>query len=385
MSGITGTTTNLEHVDVLVVGAGLTGIGMGYHLKTLQPDKTFAIVEARDAIGGTWDLFRYPGIRSDADLHTFGFGFKPWTRDNAIADGGEILDYLQETIDENDLARHLHLGHKVVSADFVSEEARWTVTVERTSDGAQFAVSCGMLFSAAGYYDPDNGYTPHFAGRGGLPRRDRAPAALARRPRLRRQEGRRHRERCHGRDPDPRAGRDRGPRHDAAALTVVRDAGAAPGPDRQHAAPPASRQGGVRDHADDQHQQAVHALRRQPAVPEPDACAGAQGQRGRASRGLRRGNALQSELRPMGPANVRCSGLRPVQSHLQRHGLGGHRSHRALHHEGHPARVRRRARGRHHRHRHRTEHGAIRQDSAPRRRATSRPPEPSALQDPDGQ
>lgn len=154
-----------EHVDVLVVGAGLTGIGMGYHLKTLQPDKTFAIVEARDAIGGTWDVFRYPGIRSDADLHTFGFGFKPWTRDNAIADGDEILDYLQETIDENDLARHLHLAHKVISANFSSEEARWIVTLERGRDGARFDVSCGMLFSAAGYYDVDNGYTPHFEGR----------------------------------------------------------------------------------------------------------------------------------------------------------------------------------------------------------------------------
>ena len=156
MSGNAGATTPFEHVDVLVVGAGLTGIGMGYHLRTLQPDKTFAIVDARDAIGGTWDLFRYPGIRSDADLHTFGFGFKPWTRDNAIADGDEILDYLQETIDENDLARHLHLGHKVVSADFSCEEARWTVTIERSGDGARFDVSCGMLFSAAGYYDADN-------------------------------------------------------------------------------------------------------------------------------------------------------------------------------------------------------------------------------------
>ncbi|WP_182379393.1 NAD(P)/FAD-dependent oxidoreductase [Nocardioides sp. WS12] len=154
-----------EHVDVLVVGAGLTGIGTGYHLKTLQPDKTFAIVEARDAIGGTWDLFRYPGIRSDADLHTFGFGFKPWTRDNAIANADEILEYLQETIDENDLARHLHLGHKVISANFSSEEARWIVTIERSIDGHRFEVSCGMLFSAAGYYDVDNGYTPHFEGR----------------------------------------------------------------------------------------------------------------------------------------------------------------------------------------------------------------------------
>ena len=159
------TALNFEHVDVLVVGAGLTGIGVGYHLTTQQPGKTFAIIDGRDAIGGTWDLFRYPGIRSDADLHTFGFGFKPWTRDNAIANGDEILEYLQETIDENDLGPHIHLGHKVIRADFSSEEARWTVTLERTSDGEQFGVSCSMLFSAAGYYDVDKGYTPHFDGR----------------------------------------------------------------------------------------------------------------------------------------------------------------------------------------------------------------------------
>ena len=159
------TALNFEHVDVLVVGAGLTGIGVGYHLTTQQPGKTFAIIDGRDAIGGTWDLFRYPGVRSDADLHTFGFGFKPWTRDNAIADGDEILDYLQETIDENGLGPHIHLGHKVLRADFSSEEARWTVTLERTSDGEQFEVSCTMLFSAAGYYDTESGYTPHFEGR----------------------------------------------------------------------------------------------------------------------------------------------------------------------------------------------------------------------------
>ncbi|MEV5848426.1 NAD(P)/FAD-dependent oxidoreductase [Streptomyces sp. NPDC051985] len=154
-----------EHVDVLVVGAGLTGIGMGYHLKTQQPGRTFAIIESREAIGGTWDLFRYPGIRSDADLHTFGFGFKPWTRDNAIADADEILDYLRETIDENGLGGHIHLGHKVVNADFVSAEERWTVTIERAGDGARFEVTATMLFSAAGYYDVDEGYTPRFAGR----------------------------------------------------------------------------------------------------------------------------------------------------------------------------------------------------------------------------
>ncbi|RNL62718.1 NAD(P)/FAD-dependent oxidoreductase [Nocardioides marmoriginsengisoli] len=154
-----------SHVDVLVVGAGLTGIGMGHHLRKLQPGKTFAIIEARDAIGGTWDLFRYPGIRSDADLYAFGFSFKTWNRDNAIADGHEILDYLQETIDENDLASRIHLGHKVVNADFSTANATWTVTIERTSDRERFDVTCSFLTSAAGYYDGDEGYSPHFEGR----------------------------------------------------------------------------------------------------------------------------------------------------------------------------------------------------------------------------
>lgn len=154
-----------EHVDVLVVGAGLTGIGVGHHLRKLQPGRTFAIIESRDAIGGTWDLFRYPGIRSDADLHTFGFGFKPWTRDNAIANADEILEYLQETIDENDLGRHIHLGHKVVKADFSRADERWTITIEKLSDGRYFEVTATMLFSAAGYYDVDQGYAPEFNGK----------------------------------------------------------------------------------------------------------------------------------------------------------------------------------------------------------------------------
>ncbi|MDW8803306.1 NAD(P)/FAD-dependent oxidoreductase [Streptomyces scabiei] len=155
----------LEHVDVLIVGAGISGIDTAYHLKTKQPGRTFAIVDARDAIGGTWDLFRYPGIRSDADMQSFGFGFKPWTKDNAIADAHEILDYLREAIAENGLDRHLHLGHKVLGADFSSDTAHWTVTLERTHDGEQFDVTCGVLFSAAGYYDYAGGHTPRFEGR----------------------------------------------------------------------------------------------------------------------------------------------------------------------------------------------------------------------------
>ena len=112
------------HVDVLIVGAGISGLGMGHYLVTGQPGKTFAIVDGREAIGGTWDLFRYPGIRSDSDLHTFGYEFKPWTSDNAIADGHEILDYLHEVVDEDDLARRIYLQHKVIRADFDSKAAQ---------------------------------------------------------------------------------------------------------------------------------------------------------------------------------------------------------------------------------------------------------------------
>ena len=150
------------HVDVLIVGAGISGLGLGHHLVTKQPGKTFAIVDSRDAIGGTWDLFRDPGIRSDSDLHTFGYEFKPWTSDNAIADAHEILGYLHEVIDEDDLARRIYLHHKVLTADFSSETAQWTVTLER--GGEQFDVTCDILFSAAGYYDYAGGYTPHFEG-----------------------------------------------------------------------------------------------------------------------------------------------------------------------------------------------------------------------------
>ncbi|MFJ9714052.1 flavin-containing monooxygenase [Streptomyces sp. NPDC101234] len=165
MSAAAEVARSFDHVDVLIVGAGISGIDLGYHLKKQQPGRTFVIVDGRDAIGGTWDLFRYPGIRSDADMQSFGLGFKPWNKDNAIADAHEILDYLHEAVTENGLDQHLRLGHKVLRADFSSDEARWTVTLQRTSDGEQFDVTCGVLFSAAGYYDYAGGYTPRFEGR----------------------------------------------------------------------------------------------------------------------------------------------------------------------------------------------------------------------------
>jgi cation diffusion facilitator CzcD-associated flavoprotein CzcO len=153
-----------KEVDVVVVGAGISGIGAARYLKTMLPGKTFAVLEARDALGGTWDLFRYPGLRSDSDLQTFAYAFKPWTSKNAIADAGEILAYLRETVSENELGPHIHYGHKVLGAEWSSAEARWTVRVKRAEDGELLTVRSRFLFGATGYYDYDAGFRPDFEG-----------------------------------------------------------------------------------------------------------------------------------------------------------------------------------------------------------------------------
>jgi len=151
-------------VDVLIVGAGISGIGAAYHLATKRPGTTFAILEGRDAIGGTWDLFKYPGIRSDSDLHTFGFAFKPWTHENAIAEADAILDYLGETVAENGLGEHIRFRHRVLSAEFSSATARWTVTARRVDTGETVEFTSRFLFSGTGYYDYEAGFTPDFPG-----------------------------------------------------------------------------------------------------------------------------------------------------------------------------------------------------------------------------
>jgi cation diffusion facilitator CzcD-associated flavoprotein CzcO len=161
---MTATVPRLEHVDVLIVGAGVSGIGCAYHLTTRQPSKSYAIFEARDATGGTWDLFRYPGIRSDSDLHTFGYAFKPWRNDKSIADGPAILDYIRETATENGIDRHIRTGHRVLGAAWDSATARWTVQARRGDTGETVTITCGWLFCAGGYYSYDKGYTPDFPG-----------------------------------------------------------------------------------------------------------------------------------------------------------------------------------------------------------------------------
>ena len=153
-----------EHVDVLILGAGLSGIGAAAHLTRAAPRKSFAILEAREAIGGTWDLFRYPGIRSDSDMYTLGYDFKPWTNEKSIADGADIREYIRETAREHGIDEHIRFGHKVVRADFDSSQARWTVTAQRADTGEEVQHTCSFLFANTGYYDYDQGYTPDFAG-----------------------------------------------------------------------------------------------------------------------------------------------------------------------------------------------------------------------------
>lgn len=154
-----------NHFNVIVVGAGISGIGAGYYLQKKCPNKSFVILEGRDNIGGTWDLFRYPGIRSDSDMNTMGFRFKPWMGVKSIADGPSILSYLEETVKENDLNKKIHFNQWVNEASWSSEDAQWTVQAENKKTQELQDFTCDFLFLCGGYYNYEEGYTPHFAGR----------------------------------------------------------------------------------------------------------------------------------------------------------------------------------------------------------------------------
>lgn len=151
-----------EHVDVLIVGAGLSGIGAAYHLQDKCPGKSFAIVEAREKLGGTWDLFRYPGIRSDSDMYTLGYSFRPWVESKSIAEGPRILNYLRETAAEHAIDKKIRFNTRVVKASWSSQDSRWTVEAEQGGERAVF--TCGFLFMCSGYYRYDEGYSPAFPG-----------------------------------------------------------------------------------------------------------------------------------------------------------------------------------------------------------------------------
>ena len=152
-----------EHFDVLIVGAGLSGIGAGYHLQANCPGKRYAILEGRDCIGGTWDLFRYPGIRSDSDMYTLGYSFRPWTQAAAIADGPSILSYVRETASRYGIDKQIRFRHRVKHASWSSADAKWTVEVSR-GDAEPTQLTCNFLFMCSGYYNYEEGYTPEFPG-----------------------------------------------------------------------------------------------------------------------------------------------------------------------------------------------------------------------------
>ena len=152
----------MEHFDVIVIGAGLSGIGAAWHLQDRCPDRSYVILEGREAIGGTWDLFRYPGIRSDSDMYTLGYRFRPWRDPKAIADGPSIKAYIEDTAREHGINRRIRFGHRVVRAEWSSEEARWTVLAEAGAARSPVQLSCGFLYACSGYYDYERGYLPEW-------------------------------------------------------------------------------------------------------------------------------------------------------------------------------------------------------------------------------
>jgi monooxygenase len=154
-----------SHLDVLIVGAGISGIGAAYHLQKSCPKKTYAILEGRDRLGGTWDLFRYPGIRSDSDMYTLGYSFRPWTNAKSIADGPAILSYVRETAEAFGIDRKIRYGQRVLAARWSSKNALWTVKVKQVASGETVELTCSFLYMCAGYYEYEGGYTPDLPGR----------------------------------------------------------------------------------------------------------------------------------------------------------------------------------------------------------------------------
>ncbi|WP_440900092.1 flavin-containing monooxygenase, partial [Actinosynnema sp.] len=162
MSGHPGEAS--EHADVVVVGAGLSGVGAAHRLRTAHPGRTLVVLEARERMGGTWDLFRYPGVRSDSDMHTLGYAFRPWPGERALADGPSILAYVEDTAAELGVAGLVRYSQQVVAADFDTAGALWTLTVRDPRDGRERTMTCGFLYSCAGYYDYARPHTPDIPG-----------------------------------------------------------------------------------------------------------------------------------------------------------------------------------------------------------------------------
>ena len=361
-----------EHHDVLIVGAGLSGIGAAVHIHRSCPGKRYVILEGRPAMGGTWDLFRYPGIRSDSDMHTLGYSFKPWREAKAIADGPAILNYVREAAAEYGVDDHIRFGHRATRASWSSEDAAWTVEAARADTGETVRFTCNFLLMCAGYYSYQQGYTPEFEGRERFRGTRHPPPAVARGPGLPGQAGRGDRLRRHRDDARAGDGEGRRPRRHAAAIADVRRLATRPRRDRERPARRAARALGVRHHALEE--------RRAPAVPlSPDAHAsragqaeaprpGAQGARAR----LRRRDPLHPTLQSVGSATLPGAEQRSVRSDPVREGRDRHRSDRALHGDRHRARLRHGAGGGHHRDRDGLEPRRAGRDAIQRRRRRRR-------------
>ncbi|OOK82107.1 thi4 family protein [Mycobacterium kansasii] len=361
-------TTTTTHFDVLIVGAGISGIGAAYHLKTYRPGTTFAVLEGRESIGGTWSLFRYPGIRSDSDMPSFGYGFKPWIHRKAIADGHIIMDYLRQTVTENRLEEHIRFGYRVLGAQFSSPEGLWTVTARHSGSDETVQFSARFLFLGTGYYDYDAGFTPEFQGvedfGGQLIHPQHWPEDLD-------YTGKRVVVIGSGATAvtliPSMAGKaahitmlQRSPSYvfsipaeDAIANVLNKVVG--PG------APTGSP--GARTSC------STAASTRPASAPQVDAQAADRQRAPATAQGLRRRHPLHTALQPVGSAAVHGARRRPVQGDLGRAGFGGHRPDRAVHRDRHPAGIGSGVGRRHHRHRDRPQHAAVRKDPARRRRS----------------
>ena len=369
-----------DHVDVLIIGAGLSGIGAACHLRRDCPDKTYAVLEARDAVGGTWDLFRYPGVRSDSDMFTLGYSFRPWTDPQAIADGAAIRAYVQETAREYDVQRHIRFSHRVLRAEWDSDTARWTVHAQRTDTAESVVADLLVPLRLHRLLPLRRGLHTRAAGRRRVRRAAGAPAALARRPRPHRQAGgghRQRRDRCHPGAGHGPAGR---PRDDAPALTHVRHRAALARPAGRRAAALAAGGGRVSGGALEE-RAAVHGqLPAQPARAAAGQAAAASGRATPTTGRVRRRQALLAPLRPVGPAALRGARRRPVHRRAAGRGVGGDRHHRHVHRARRPAGLRRRAARRHRGHRDRAQPARPRRPDAARRRRRGRPARHRRLQ-----
>ena len=320
--------------DVLIIGAGISGIGAACHLRD-APART----QLRDPRGGAsrsagrGTSSAIPGIRSDSDLFTFGFAFKPWTSDKSIAEAGLILDYLHETVAEHGLGRHIRFGHRITGARWSSDDARWTVTAQREADGEVVELTCGFLFVGTRLLRLRPGLHPAVRGPRGLRGAGGAPAVLAGGPRLRRPAGRDHRQRRHrGHDP-ARDGRDRGVRDDAPALAELHAVAA--GARTRSPTGSSACLGPRRAYADHPPQErlrpARRSTRRRQRYPRLVRARPDGRRQAPPPRRLRRRHPLHPDLRPLGPAHVPRARRRPLRGAQRRRGDGRHRPHRALH------------------------------------------------------